>query len=173
MSKRLYPHNRVRYWSAYDLDEICALFSDTGLHIQTVRRWINKGGLQTIDRNKPTLIYGQNLIDFLKRQNSKGKCKTAFDQIYCMKCKDGRPVYQKKIVIEQHKGGFLKASGLCRECKNRMFKSYKMEDYGALKRTFHVVDVLELYDCVTPTDKTHISAQEQKRASESGQMELF
>ena len=173
MSKRLYPHNHVRYWYAYDLDEICALFADTGLHIQTVRKWINKDGLKTTDTGKPVLVYGYDLIDFLKRQNDKDKCKTSFEQLYCMKCHDARPVFQNKITIELHKGGFLRACGHCRACKSRMFKSYKMEDCGALKRTFHVVDVLELYDCAIPTDKTHIPAQDEMRANESPQMELF
>lgn len=172
MSKRLYPHNRVRYWYAYDLDELCALFADIGLHVQTVRKWINKDGLKTIDKGKPSLVHGQTLIEFLKRQNSKSKCKTSFDQMYCMKCQDARPVFQKKIAIE-HKDRFLKACGHCRVCKTKMFKSYKMSDFQELKRIFHAVDVSQLYDCLKPTDKTHIQAPVKSVVSESSQMDLF
>lgn len=166
MSKRLYSHNRIRYWYSYDLDEVCALFHDTGLHIQTVRKWINKDGLKTIDKAKPVLIYGHTLIEFLKRHNSKGKCSTSFDQIYCLKCQDARPVYQKKITLE-HKNNFLKISGHCSTCKTRMFKNYKMDDFGHIKRTFHTVHVLELYDCQIPTDKTHFNAKPKPPAIES------
>lgn len=167
MAKRLYPHNRVRYWYVYELDEICALFphKNKPMHIQTMRAWV-KNGLKTIDTGKPTLIYGNDLIAYLKAQNDKGKCQTEFDQLYCMKCKDQRLVFQNRITLDLKKG-FLKVCGCCRECKTKMFKSYKMDDHAALQRTFHVVDVLELYDCLIPTVKTHIIAQEQMHLNES------
>lgn len=171
MAKRLYPHNRVRYWYAYDLDEICALFADKGLHIQTVRKWV-KNGLKTIDNGKPTLIYGYDLITFLKAQNDKGRCQTPFDQMYCMKCKDARPIYQNKIKAD-FKNGFLKVCGHCRECKTIMLKSYKKDDYGDLRRIFIMVDVLELYDCASPSVKTHIQTQKTARESESYTVDLF
>lgn len=41
MPRRLYPHNRVRYWYAYTTDEITTLFNDLGLHKQTIRSWIS------------------------------------------------------------------------------------------------------------------------------------
>lgn len=172
MAKRLYPHNRVRYWYAYDLDEICALFTDTGLHIQTVRAWVKKHGLKTIDTGKPILIYGHDLSSFLKAQNDKGKCQTPFDQIYCMKCKDARPIFKKSVNAE-FKNGFVRLSGYCKECKTTMFKNYKKDDYRKLKRIFHVVDVLQLYDCVTPSVKTHIHAYEPTRQNEPYTGDLF
>ncbi len=171
MSKRLYPHKRVRYWYAYDIDDICALFSDLGLHPQTVRKWI-KNGLQAMDAGKPALVYGHDLIAYLKKNNSANKCKTAFDEMYCMRCQDARPVFRNKIAVEQ-KTQFLKVQGACRECKNPMFKNYKLSDFPALRQKFTLVGVLELYDFETPTDKTHIHAQEQNTASESTQGELF
>ncbi len=172
MSRRLYPHNRVRYWYAYELEEISVLFSDKGLHIQTVRKWINKAGLKTVDVGKPALVYGQNLIDFLKRHNSKNKRKTVFKEFYCLKCHDSRPICQNKVRVA-HEGKYIKLCGLCRSCKSLMFKSYKLSEYPTIKRTFYLVDVLELYDCATRTDKTHIHAQESERSSESGQGDLF
>lgn len=172
MSKRLYPHNRVRYWYAYDLDEICTLFADTGLHIQTVRKWIVKDGLRTIDTGKPALVYGHNLIEFIKHQNDKGKCKTAFDQIYCMKCKDARPTLKNKVTTEK-KGNLLKVSGQCRCCKTVMFKTYKMDDLMQIHRIFHVVGVLELYDCAIPSAKTQIPTHLPERTNESFMEDLF
>ncbi|MGH1375234.1 MAG: hypothetical protein ACRBCK_02700 [Alphaproteobacteria bacterium] len=171
MGKRLYPHNRVRYWYAYDLDGICALFSDIGLHIQTIRVWV-RNGLKTIDSGKPTLVYGNDLIAYLKAQNDKGKCQTPFDQIYCMKCKDARPIYKNKITTE-FKNGFVRTCGHCRECKTKMFKNYKMDDYGELKRIFYVVDVSQLYDSSVSSVKTHIHAHEQTLKSESYTGDLF
>ena len=171
MARRLYPHNRVRYWYAYDLDEICTLFSDIGLHIQTVRTWV-KNGLKTTDSSKPTLIYGNDLIAFLKAHNDKGKCPTPFDQMYCMKCKDARPIYQNKIKVDL-KNDILRACGHCRECKTIMYKNYKKDDYGELRRIFNMVDVLELYDSASPSVKTHIQTQKPVRESESYTGDLF
>jgi hypothetical protein len=156
MSKRLYPHKRVRYWYVYDVDDICALFSDLGIHPQTVRAWVKKG-LNMIDKGKaPTLIYGHDLIAYIKSQNSKGKRKTAFNEMFCVKCQDARNVFQRNVSVKQ-KAKFLQVSGACRECKTTMFQNYKMADLPKIKRTFHVVDVLELYDCADSTSKTHLS----------------
>jgi len=171
MSRRLYSHTRVRYWFAYDVDDICTTFADLGLHPQTVRKWI-KNGLKTIDGGKPALIYGNDLIAYLKNQNTKNKCTTEFDQLFCMTCQDARPVFQKRIVVEQ-KRQFLKVSGRCRQCKTTMFKSYKMEAFPELRRGFVLVDVLELYDFEVSSDKTHIATQKQSPASEPVQGRLF
>lgn len=171
MSKRLYPHKRVRYWYAYDIDDICALFSDLGLHPQTIRKWI-KNGLNTTDAGKPALVYGQDLIAYLKKNNNANKCKTAFVHLYCMKCQDARPVFRNQISVEQ-KSQFLKVQGACRGCKKPMFKNYKLSDFPALRKKFTLVGVSELYDFRTPTYKTQIHAQEESPGSESAQGELF
>lgn len=171
MSKRLYSHKRVRYWYAYDIDDICTVFSDLGLHPQTVRAWV-KNGLKIIDSGKPTLIYGNDLISFLKKKNSQNKCSTEFDQLYCMKCQDARPVFRNMVIVE-HKNKFLKVQGHCRACKTSMFKSYKMETFPELRKTFTLVDVLELYDPTLTTDKAHIETQEVTTLNESDQGSLF
>ncbi len=170
MSKRLYSHNKVRYWYSYDVDDICSLFSDTKLHPQTVRKWI-KNGLKTIDKGKPALIYGYDLITYLKKNNTKNKCKTEFDQLFCMRCQDARYIFQKKITINQENNS-LSVNGLCRVCKTSMHQNYKIADYSQLKKIFSLVDVLQLYDCLDTTDKTHLHAQKETSANESLQMEM-
>lgn len=171
MSRRLYPHKRVRYWYAYNIDEICSVFADKGLRPQTVRSWI-KGGLKTIDSGKPVLVYGHDLISFLKKRNDRNKCSTTFDQFYCFKCRDARSVFQNRISIEQQ-GQFLKAKGHCRQCKTRMCKSYNMAAYSQLRKTFKLVGVSELNDCSNSTDKTHIDTEVKTPPSESDQGSLF
>ena len=171
MSRRLYTHKRVRYWYAYDIDEICALYADLGLHPQTVRKW-TKNGLNTIDAGKPALIYGHDLIAFLKKNNQANKYKTAFDEFLCMTCQDARPVFQNHISAKQ-KTNFLHVQAVCRECKSRMFQSYKLVDLPQMKKHFKLVDVSQLYDCANATGKTHIPSQVQSAVSESLQGDLF
>jgi len=117
-------------------------------------------------------VYGYDLIAYLKKNNTSNKCKTAFDQMYCMGCQDARHIFRNKIAAEQT-SQFLKVQGVCRECKKTMFKSYKLADFPALRNKFVLVGVSELYDFEVPTDKTHIQAQEQNATSESMQGELF
>ena len=171
MSRRIYPHKPVRYWYAYDIDEVCALYADLGLHPQTVRKWI-KQGLKTIDNGKPALIYGHDLIAYLRKNNQSNKRKTAFDQMFCMSCQDARPIFRSEIAVEQ-KAQFLKVQGVCRECKSKMFKNYKLQDFAELRKQFQLVGVSELYDCATHTDKTHIPAHKKVAPSESLQGDLF
>lgn len=171
MSRRLYSHKRIKYWHTYDIEEICQTFSYAKLHEQTVRRWV-KNGLKTIDRGKPVLIYGYDLIEYLKKHNNKNKYCTEFDNMFCMKCQDARPILRNKVQLE-HKNGFLMAKGYCRECKTLMYKSYKVDDYPQLKKNFSLVDVLQLYDCNTSASKTQIDANINCAGNESLQMEMF
>jgi len=79
-----------------------------------------------IDAGKPALVYGHALITYLKKNNNASKCKTAFDEMYCMGCQDARPIFRDKISVGQ-KLQFLKIQGICHECKRSMFKSYNRD----------------------------------------------
>ena len=171
MAKRIYPHNRIRYWYTYEIDEICALYADFSLHPQTVRKWV-KQGLQTIDKGKPTLIYGYGLIQYLRKKNTANKTQTAFNEMFCMSCQDARPILRNEIAVEQ-KARFLKVQGVCLTCKANMFKNYKMQDLLNLRQSFKLIGVSELYDDAKPSVKTHIHAQSETLPSESLQGELF
>lgn len=171
MGKKLYPHNRLKYWWCYSAEEVCDLFQETGLHPQTLRKW-TKDGLQTIDNKKPALYFGADLKEFLKKQNDRNKCKTSFNEMYCFSCKDKRLVLQNKIAFEQKPNGLM-AQAVCRTCKSKMNKSYKLSDIQKLKRGFRVVDVSQLYDCENSTSKTHFQDSEKMNESESYQGDLF
>ena len=171
MAKRIYPLNSIKYWYAYDIDEICAMFKRYNLHPQTVRKWI-KGGLPTIDASKPSLIYGYELKKFLGKHNKANKTATQFDEMFCMKCQDSKPIYQQKIKLEQ-KANFLLAKAHCQTCKSSMNKSYKMEDYTKLKSFFCAVDVLQLYDSNNSTANTHILTSARTPSNEPAIGDLF
>jgi hypothetical protein len=171
MSKRLYPHRRLKYWLAYDIEDICDTFIDLGLHPQTVRNWI-KTGLKTIDSNRPILVYGYDLILFLRSRNISNKNTTKFDQLFCMKCQDARFIFKNKISVKQNNFS-IQVAGHCRECKTRMFQNYKLDDFSKLRKTFTLVEVLELDDNTHYPDKTHISTNEEPTSSEPTQWRLL
>lgn len=171
MGKRIYPLQRIRDWYCYDLDDICALYKTQGLHQQTIRSWLKKG-LASIDNARPTLIFGADLRKFLGEQNTASKCLTAFAEMFCMKCKDARPVFQRQIAIEQA-NRCIKAKGQCRNCKTSMNKSYALADLPKLRTTFHVGDVLELYDCRDSPLNTHLKHCTTSPSSEPVIRDLF
>lgn len=171
MGKRIYSLQAIRYWFCYDVEEVCAMYKRYSLHPQTVRQWI-KDGLPTIDQRKPTLIYGAELKAFLGKMNSAHKCQTAFDQMFCLKCRDAKTPYQKRVQLEQTKN-YVKAKAHCLSCKTIMNKTYKMDDVPKLRFIFRVGDLLELDDSNICPVKTHIHACEEKQSSEPRQLELF
>jgi len=170
MGRRIYPLNRIKYWWAYDIDEICELYKEYSLHPQTVRTWI-RNGLLTMS-GRPVLIYGNELIKFLKKMNTSNKCLTGFDQMFCMSCKDAKTFYKKQVSAELVNGG-LRVKAVCCDCKNKMNKGYGLDDLPKLQRLFHVVDVLQLYDSKQPSLNTHLEASQETHSNESAQTELF
>lgn len=86
----------------------------------TVRRWI-KNGLPALTDQRPLLILGADLIDYLKR-NAKPVQKCAAHQCYCFKCRVPRnPAFN---ALEYHPfsatNGHLRA--LCEQCATTMHK---------------------------------------------------
>lgn len=166
MGKRIYPLNKIKYWYCYDIDEVCSLYKKYRLHPKTVSDWQNKQGLQAIDNKKPALFYGTTLIKFLGKLNEANRCKTKFEHLFCVKCKEGKDPLQKKIQINPVDKKFLKVKAICQTCKSEMNKPYKLDDLQKLKRIFNVVQLLELSDSKNPSMKTPFFDQEEDSKKE-------
>lgn len=171
MSKRVYPLQRIRGWFCYDIEGICALYKDRHLHPKTVQGWLKKG-LPAIDAGKPILVHGEALKCFLGELNISGKCKTAFAEMFCFKCKEVVPVFQRLIAVEQVQQT-IRAKGRCRTCKTTMHKTYKMDDMPKLRAVFQVGDVLELYDCETSPLNAPLPHHSEPPLKEPSQQDLF
>lgn len=168
---RNYPLKRIRYWYAYDIDEVCGLYIDFNLHPQTVLGWI-KAGLVTADGTKPFLIMGHQLVEFLGNRNKAQKHKTQIHEIFCMSCRDIKTPYKKQVGIV--KNGYLhNMKGICPDCKKTMNKGISLDNYPAIKKFYAVVDVLQLYDCEVATATTHLPVQIAMQPTEPVQGELF
>jgi helix-turn-helix protein len=83
MRKRHPNHRLVKIHRSYTVEEIAPLLD---VHKNTVRQWI-KSGLPTCDKRRPTLILGQDLIDFLRARRGKNKRSCLPGQIYCVRCR--------------------------------------------------------------------------------------
>jgi hypothetical protein len=170
MGKRIYPLNKIKYWYCYDIDDICRLYSKYKLHSKTVLEW-KKRGLPTIDSRNPALFYGVCLAKFLGKMNESNKCKTAFDEFFCMTCKETKKPFKKQIQLTPENTNFLRLKAICQDCKNPMFQNYKLDDLQKLKREFDVVEILELYDYKNPPLNTPFlnQAKDDKKECEKNQ----
>jgi hypothetical protein len=83
MGKRHPNHRIVKIHRNYTVEEAARLL---GKHKNTVRNWI-KNGLATIDDKRPILIFGHDLVEFIKKRRAKNKQSCKPGQLYCVKCR--------------------------------------------------------------------------------------
>ncbi|MBQ6736619.1 MAG: hypothetical protein IJQ90_04005 [Alphaproteobacteria bacterium] len=139
----MFTTNKIHYFDVYNLNEIGNI---TNRSEKTVREFI-KDSLKTIDNKKPFLVRGYDLIEFLKRKNIKKQHRTNFDEMFCLKCRETRTPKSKQIQIQQKESiSFISTRALCSRCGTIMNKAYKISDFDQLKRTFHIVEKLSIYD---------------------------
>lgn len=82
-----HPNYRlVKIHRTYTVEEVA---SRLGVHRNTVREWV-KRGLPTIDRRRPLLVHGRDLVQFLQAQRTKNKRKCQPGEIYCVRCRAPR-----------------------------------------------------------------------------------
>lgn len=116
MAKRLYNPQLVKIRRSYTVGEVANLY---GIHKNTVFEWI-RNGLQTCDNNRPTLILGQHLRDFLIKKRRKNKITCPPGTIYCVSCKlPKKPVGSTVIYqpITETRGLLI---GRCPHCFHRI-----------------------------------------------------
>ena len=82
MAARINP-NLAKIHRGYLVSEVAELFQ---VHRNTVRDWI-KNGLPVCDNQRPILILGRDLREFLqaKQKSRKRPCKP--DEMFCLKCR--------------------------------------------------------------------------------------
>lgn len=133
---RRYNARAIKIHRNYTIDEAArALNASKG----TVRRWI-KNGLSAIMDQKPILILGSDLIDFLNdRAAQKRKCR--LHECFCMSCRLPRAAAfgEVEIVSPTPTSGNMRA--LCEVCSAVMHKRVSRDKFAALKAILKVTIV--------------------------------
>ena len=101
----------------YTVEEAARLL---GVHRNTVRRWLRQG-LESIDRKKPFLIHGSDLIAFLKARKPKTR-KLAPQEGYCFSCRSPRGPAFGEVEVKVAGNGRLTLTALCETCATVMNK---------------------------------------------------
>ncbi len=123
--KRSRPDIRVIKRSrSYTVPELASLF---GIRVGTVRRWIRRG-LPVIDDQRPKLIHGKQLRQWLIAQRTERRIKCGPREMYCCKCRDAREMMPGSAVVtfRNEKSASIKAQ--CIECGTSMFRQSSRAD---------------------------------------------
>ena len=115
---RLPNHRLVRIHFTYTVEEIARLL---GRHRSTVRVWI-KRGLPTIDKERPMLVRGVDLVEFIKAQRRKNKRPTPDGQIYCVRCREPKRPAGDVVTYEASTATGGNLVGLCPACDALLFR---------------------------------------------------
>lgn len=117
--KRRRPNPRLaKLHHNYTVAEIAERF---GVHRNTVRRCI-EDGLPVLDDQRPLLVLGRDLRDFLQARRNKNKRKCAPGQIYCVKCREPRAPAGSMAEYKPSGGGLGSLIGICPDCETVIYR---------------------------------------------------
>ena len=134
MAKRYNP-NRCKINRNYTLSEIAVLY---GVHKSTVKAWLRRG-LKRIDNQRPYIILGRDLKQFIKDLRSINKRSCELGEIYCMKCRMPRTPEQKSISFEAESSSYGRIKASCNVCQCVMNRYIRLTDLSLLQRHFAVI----------------------------------
>jgi len=133
MSKKINP-NFVKIHRNYSVEDISNLLK---VHKNTVRSWLKKG-LESIDDNRPILILGSVLKQFLKKQNATKKRTCKNHEIYCIGCKLPRIPVENMVNIRLINKNVACLNAVCPVCQSAMNKFISLKKIRIVMEEFNV-----------------------------------
>jgi hypothetical protein len=133
-SRRRPDHRRVKLHRSYSIDEVARLF---GMHKNTVRGWIGQG-LPLLDRGRPQLIHGTDLIGFLKRRRARNRRPCGPGQIYCVKCRSPQAPAGDVADYAARTRGTGDLIGLCPTCETLIYRRVSLQRLDQIRGNLEV-----------------------------------
>ena len=106
-ARKIKIHNQYTYEQAADA---------LGVSVQTVRLW-RQSGLPVLDSQKPHLILGFALKDFLQSRSNKPERRLALDQFLCMACNAPRRAHGGMADYLPYTATRGRLEALCETCQ--------------------------------------------------------
>jgi len=106
-ARKIKVHTQYTYEHAADV---------LGVSVQTVRSW-RQSGLDVLDSQKPHLILGFALKDFLNKRSNKPERRLARDQFLCMTCNAPRRAYGDMADYLPYSDTRGRLEALCEVCE--------------------------------------------------------
>ena len=135
--KRTYNTRLIRNNHTYYVHEVAALF---GIHKNAVLNWV-KQGLKTIDRNRPIMIHGSDLAEFInaRQQSRKRACQS--DEFYCCKCRHPKQAWERLVDLTQLKKGDWLVKAICAVCNTNIRRIFPEQTLPELHGLFIIQTV--------------------------------
>ncbi len=130
-----FPANKIKKHLVYTVWEIADLL---GCHKQTVIRWIKHDRLLADKTQKPWLIEGRNVKQFLGARKAITRCKLALYHCYCLGCRGPREPDGKIADYAQQTPDSGRLIALCPECGALMNKIVNRSDLEAIRAKIEV-----------------------------------
>jgi len=161
--KRSKPNWRaVKIHRNYTVDEAArTLDRDKG----TIRRWIAKG-LPAIKDQKPHLILGGDLIEFLKKQR-RPKIRCGPGEFYCLRCRAPRRPALGMVEIRSRNVSSLNIRALCDVCQAVMHRRVSERQLPSFAANLEFSDSQgeeHLADCPSPCVNEQIEQEPETNA---------
>ena len=130
MAKRPNPRS-IRAARTYTMEEAARAL---GVSIGTVRAWA-KVGLPILRSERPYLILGEALREFLQNRRAGSKVQMQPDQFYCATCKTPVFLYGRMVDLVRQNAKTARLTGLCDRCGgacNRMISPSSIGQFGQI-----------------------------------------
>lgn len=136
MARRAGNPRRVKTHRNYSVEEVARLL---GVHKNTVRDWIRLRGLATVkDQQRPQLVLGHELAEFLTKRRQANKRPCAPGQIYCVRCRVPQlpaGAMADYVPITTKSGNLV---GICPVCETLMHRRVSLARLGDVRGVLEV-----------------------------------
>lgn len=137
--KRTYNPRLARAGQTYTVQEVAELY---GTHKNTVLVWI-KDGLPIIDGNKPYLIHGSDLQEYLKKKRACRKQTCRPEEFYCCKCRAPRKAWENVADVLIRNESKLSLSALCVTCNTPVYRAGAVKKLPEYQKIFSIQTIRE------------------------------
>ena len=141
---KTYNLRSIKHRESYTFKQIGDLLK---IHFRTAQGW-KQEGLKIISQEKPYLVMGYDLKEFLSKKLQNRQIKLQPNEFYCMKCKKGVRSAGNKIWIElsgktigNQNFKELTIKGICEFCDSKINKFSHEGKLEEIKKTFNTVNL--------------------------------